>query len=685
VKHRDVLIVMMLAAACDSPQQPAATPSPLVQAVRAAAARVPARPDPIVKGVPHGGTISELAAAEEGDAAITVDEIDGLRLWPTLDGTREPVQVSISSPAQKLGLFHDGRELVAVVLDSGGAVSLIRLGLDGSVRGRAQLPGDAYVEIVVVGHQVLARTSDHAIELYSAEAELVGQLTPAHGERVTDLAARRGRAAAVITTDDGTFIRWITAGPELRWDAAMKLPLVPAENMLAIAPTARRVAFVDTGFTGLHVFDLGLIPVPVAGTQLAVGPTNNAVGFPDDDTAIVAGAPSMWWTPTKPAPVAATPPDPWNVTTPAVAHTTPGLGSFGAAIVDRYLIVPANLSLALMDSTTTRYLGWKDSAGNSARTPLGDPIVMTLVPSQFTWLDDNLAFARSFNIDEHRQPNEPWIYGTPIGSRHVIVQHNDADTTLLDLVDVEKPTERVAIGRFARYDRHEFIDGMLTVTAGRTVRRFQIDLATTKVAELRPALKMPTDSITWLRIFDPATSGGLVAIAAGWVHDWSDHQSAWVYRKVGSRIETTRIKKFDYSLLRSDAAGTLVLLDKGPAIVVMRDAKIVSRTEIPDLVFPIVVNADASRIVTRVAQEIVMRDGHGAELWRTSLWGANQLGFIGGEKRLVVSAPGGFVALDAATGARVARECAWSFGLHDTLPPGTGMNLATVCEDPVVQ
>jgi hypothetical protein len=676
---------MLLAAACDPREDRRATPSPMFEAFRAAAARVPSRPDPIVRGTPHGGKIHELAAAEEGDAAITADELDGIRLWPTLDGTREPVPVATSSPADQLALFHDGRDLVAVILDSAGAVSLIRLGLDGSVRGRAQLPGDAYVEVVAVGRQVLVRTNDHAIELYSPEAELVGRLTPAHGERVTDLAARRGRAAAVITTDGGTFIRWITTRSELRWDPAMKLPLVPVDNMLAIAPTTRRVAFVDTGFTGLHVFDLGLIPVPVAGTKLAVGPSHTAVGFVDDQTAVVAGAPSMWWTSTKPATDAQTPTDPWEVTTPVLPHTTPGLGSFGAAIVDRYLIVPAKLSLALMDSTSTRYLGWKYSAANGSATPLAEQVVMTSESSRFTWLDDDLALARSFNLGDHRRPDEPWFYGTPVGKRHVLAQHGDSNATFLDLIDVEKPDERVAIGRFTHYNRHELVDGMLTVSAGRTVRRFQIDLATTKVTELLPALKMPTDSIAWLRIFDPARSGDLVAMAVGWEHEWSDHPLAWVYRKVGSRIETTRLKQFEYSLIRSDAAGTLVLLDRGRAIVVMRDGKVVSRTETPGLVYPIVANADASRIATRVGQEVVMRDGHGAELWRTSLWGTNQLGFIAGDKRLAVSAPGGFVALDAATGARVARECAWSFGLHDTLPPATPMNLATVCEDPVVQ
>ena len=52
----------------------------------------PAAPqaDPIAKGIPHGGLIAEVAIAEEADAALTYDTLLGVRLWPTLDGTRPP-------------------------------------------------------------------------------------------------------------------------------------------------------------------------------------------------------------------------------------------------------------------------------------------------------------------------------------------------------------------------------------------------------------------------------------------------------------------------------------------------------------------------------------------------------------------------------------------------------------------
>jgi hypothetical protein len=682
VKHRDVLIVMMLACACGSRGDKPAPVSPVFEAVREAAARTPRRAvDPIAKGVPHSGVIRELAATEEGDAAITSDELEQIRLWPSLDGSRTPVPIALSSPAQRLALFHDGSDLVAVVLDTAGAVTLVHLGLDGSVRSRSQLPGDAsYVEVIPVGNQVLARTNDHAIELFSSSAERLGRIMPGHGERVTDIAARRGRAAAVIATDDGAaFIRWISAGVDLRWEVSMKLPQVPRDNMLAIAPGKRRIAFIDTGNTGVHVLDLELIPLPLKGPALSVGESHTAIGFVDDDTAVIAGAPSMWWTRDPEAPTGQ-PQDPWAVTTPP--HTAPGLGTVGAAIVDRYLIQPSNLSLALMDSTSTRYLGWKDSASNSSLQPSSQTIVMTTSSSQFTWLDDNLAFARAFNLLEHRKPQEPWLYGTPLGTRHVLAQHGDEQGAVLELIDTDKPDARVLVGKFARYDRHEYMDGMLDVWFGRTVRRFQVDLEASRVTELRPALKLPTESVSWIRLFDPAKANGLVGVAVGWETEYSGHQTAWVFRMDGTKVRTTKVKSFDYTLIKSDPNGAMYMFDgTGPALVVMRGDKVESRTVIPDLSFPMAINADATRIVTKNDQDIVMRDAKGAELWRTSIWNAAQMTFIAGGKRLVVSAPGGLVSFDAEVGRQLARECAWSFGLHDT--PSTAMptNIATVCED----
>src|SRR5262245_9986323 len=48
---------------------------------------------PIANGVPHGAQIAAVAITDQADAAVTIDQLDGVRLWPTLDGTREPLAI----------------------------------------------------------------------------------------------------------------------------------------------------------------------------------------------------------------------------------------------------------------------------------------------------------------------------------------------------------------------------------------------------------------------------------------------------------------------------------------------------------------------------------------------------------------------------------------------------------------
>lgn len=55
----------------------------------------------------HGAAIARIAVTDAGDAAVTADTTGAIRLWPALDGTREPVVVS-GSPPHALDVAHDG-------------------------------------------------------------------------------------------------------------------------------------------------------------------------------------------------------------------------------------------------------------------------------------------------------------------------------------------------------------------------------------------------------------------------------------------------------------------------------------------------------------------------------------------------------------------------------------------------
>jgi hypothetical protein len=84
---------------------PAVVASPIAEVAITAA--VPA---------PHGGRIDLVAITDRGDAALTSDSFSELRLWPTLDGSKEPIVVH-GPRAMQLALGRDGDRLCAAILD----------------------------------------------------------------------------------------------------------------------------------------------------------------------------------------------------------------------------------------------------------------------------------------------------------------------------------------------------------------------------------------------------------------------------------------------------------------------------------------------------------------------------------------------------------------------------------------
>src|SRR4051812_27875927 len=92
-----VIWLVVAVAACgdrEAASQVAAPTRPGPVAV--ADAGVAAPPPAAVRRAPHGAAISQVALTDAGDAALTLDEVDHLRLWPTLDGKHEPVIVRAS-------------------------------------------------------------------------------------------------------------------------------------------------------------------------------------------------------------------------------------------------------------------------------------------------------------------------------------------------------------------------------------------------------------------------------------------------------------------------------------------------------------------------------------------------------------------------------------------------------------
>jgi hypothetical protein len=677
-----VSVVLCVAAACGrsdpTPTAPAAVEPPPVVAPKV---------ESIAKGIPHGSMISEVAITEEADAAVSFDILRGIRLWPTLDGTRPPVPVSADAP-HALALAHAGNDLLAAILDDAGGVRVVRLGLDGSVRGRASLPGE-YEQVIALATGVVVRTKDHAIEWYAPDGTPRGRVIADAAQQVYTLVARRGRLAALVGKAQngyGHVVRWLDLGTTLAWGDAVELPLGVKGALFALSPSGRRVAFADQG-DRIRVFDLANIkPMEIEGTSLTM-PQATALGFLDDTDVAIANPASTLsvWHPAPP------PNDPWSTAGSASSMPMPTMTHLidGLAIGDGMVVSGFGTSLALSTSSQLRYLGWKSLATGSL-APVGTQFTMAVTGSRYVWIDDKLHAQRDLEL--RPSGTGPWIYGVPIDERHVVTQMPNNDKYDLELVDIDldranQPGARVKLGTYRVLDRIEYSPDthMLAVGGMHEIERYRLDLDANTATRESP---LPVrGSPTSVRLLDPAKADGVIAITVGWENDWDTSNALTIYRQHGKKITRQRIKPFGSQVLSIDATGTMYLIPRndGREVRVQKGTKVLSRFALPELTQPIAVADDGSRLAYVAKGEIVMLDSAGKQLWRVPLWGSAQLAFTRDGGKLLARAAGGVVVLDSATGVRTAMECGWDFGLLTDAPPVMNAGTPPVCEDPTLQ
>jgi hypothetical protein len=686
-----IVAVTLATAACGSRDEriPRTAGAPVGQLAAVPATPVERGPDPVAKGVPHGGAIVALAVTEEGDAAITVDDLGSVRLWPTLDGTRAPIPIPVASAPGQLAIAHSGRDLLVAIVDGAGGVQIMRLGLDGALRGRASLPGGPiYEEVALIGDRVIARTHDHALELYEPDGAVRGRIMPEPGYRISDLATRDGRAAAILESEHGADLVWLAVGDTLRWDRALRLPVAPAPELFAIAPGRRRVAMIDSAHTGVHVFDADLMPVAMPGVASASLHGIKSIGFFDDAHVALSNFSVGWWT-MSPLEPQEPPHDPWAVNDAKLVLGAPSGTAPAAGFANQRVVTAHQLSLAITDGKRTRYLGYKSGAVGALHA-LASHVVTNTSSSLFTWLDEDLQAVRHINLRESHDQHGAlgWAYGTPVGPRHLVVQRHHSDGKVrLELLDLDRPAEPVLVGLYPAFERFEIHGDLLGVVHSRKLHRFRVDLESSTVTPLLPALTIDNvSSVSTIRLFDPEQAGGIVAVTVGWPSDHASQQALTVYRQHGTQIVRANAERFNGQLLHSLPSGRIYKLDyeRRAALHILEGSEVVDQKPLGKLGAPVAFLRDGSRIAFRDGYDIIVTDASLRELWRRPLWGASTMTFLG-SSRLVVQTGAGYIALDAATGEERARECGWNFGLHDEAPQTFSNGQTPVCEAPILQ
>ena len=595
-----------------------------------------ARPADAARRAAHGGAIQRLAITDDGTAVVTQDSFGATRLWPTLDGTREPLVV----PAVRgeLAIGRDRQGFTIAVLDEVGGVELVRVTAQGHVRARHQLAADpAFVQLAIAGDEVFGLRADQTIAVLDDDGESLGQLSPPPGERLERIVTRHGRVLALLSRPGAVYGRWIVAR---HWAGTTRpLTIIDPHEPAMLSPDGINLA-VARGVS-LDVFDLA------TGSQ-GTG-AGEPFGYLDADTlAVVDGQLKLQ------GPGGAHARD--HLANHFVVGDGIAVGAFGGALeLHRTMSVP-------------RYLGYRFAATTTLHESRGE--LLAIDRHQAIALDGSLhATLRTPLPDDPRDLADV----VPLDSHHVIAAHQVANTFGVSVIDTfqRRTVQAMSTSPVRGELRYEPATDLLALT----------DNTASFVTRLnRDSMKFET----WYRIggnprdvyvLDPGVTG-LVAIAAHHVTDAIEIEEIdaaalrvgepvtprHTYRVPGERVATVDRQGRVYVVSRGDVTiyehGTLRSTLAGASGGV------------------IVPSPDGSRIVVR-DQRLRMYDAKQALRWTIAAPLVTGVTWHG--DRLVANAYTSAVELDVETGAIKQRACGWGFSL-DALPPRENPEHESMCD-----
>ena len=688
------IALAVLAACAPAPAQDA----PASKSEQVATVVAPA-PERIPTGVPHGGIINRVAVTEQGDAAVSVDNVGGLRLWPTLDGSREPVPFSVNG-AESLAISHAGAELLVGVGDQAGAVQLLRFSRTGVLRGRVQVPGETEIDqLVAIEGGVLVARADESIERYDAKGQLRGRIGAGPGESFGALATRHGAAGVILVEQrleeqppvleleeipdhprprhkvlvnrgHAAKMRWIVLGDGLSWGATLALPDKLAETGLAISPSHQRIALFSQD-NRLVVLDVTKQPVPVDGPTVTSNP-GPSFGFVDNDRVVRMSGQTKWWVATH-AENSVNIVDPWHVDTGLGEQSINGDGQ----VADGLVVAGVGSDLLLQDRSATKYLGWRELA-TGAVMAAGPHVGVETTMSHIVWLDRALQRESDVDLEDYGFTARDRVWW--LDPNHAAVL-TSSDKPALELIDFRHRDQRVALGTYTYIQRVDYDQAMhrLAVVDDGVVRRFDLDLEHDQTTELA-ALDLPFQSSLLIQL-DPARNAGEVAIA--WGYD-DDGERMATYRegdvKPNKRLKAKHHKVPASSYRGVSSDGTIYMQD-GQSLFAMRDGKKLRSFPKGEIADSLVVDSSGQRLVGIHQAAVTMYDPQGTVLWTQNVWGAQGIVFTTDNAGVIVRTSGGLIELDPATGARISAACGFAFGVMAKTPVTNTFNTQPVCED----
>jgi hypothetical protein len=601
-----------------------------------------ATPHPVTTAV-HAAAISVIAAPEDGAFAVTADSLGDLRLWPTLDGKREPVVV-VAHPPAALAVARAGHEIAIAGLDVVGRLEIVRTTPVGEPRGRAVVDSPRPYRLVrQLPAGFLAVRDDQTIDRIDAQGAIVASLVPEPGSSIGAIAARRGKAIALVASADGMSGRWLDLAGGIAWGKTTpKLPLEPGPA--ALSPDGRHLMGV---YARLHT--AAIVDLVTARTF--------ALPWEREDFK----EPMM----------------PLGFTEPNVLAMT---STFGGGV------------MWSRDKTTTRgFFGFEPSAGPSVAVDGGAISGAHEMLALSTPVDTKYLGYREVRLRRVQGTRDGWL-ASPEGRAPIFV----LDAKFHERRRIDAPAD--AHNLLFVDERHAI--AMLDVDRGRARNLYSLDLANPEANELawqttgygvryEPSthlVAVSEDEVIQLARLDPKTGviGAPSPIAmAGRANQHQVYllDPARNHRNVAVALDIDYASRvLTVSEIRATADGFAIArdynLDASKAGVyekVLRDYNLSSEGNplwraSPDGKWD--AKADGARIT--------LRDRSGHVKWVADAHGATEVAWRPNGELAIIG--GGMATIDLATGALRDRQCGWDFGLANE--PTQERQLGSLCEAP---
>ncbi|MDQ3337772.1 MAG: hypothetical protein M4D80_21640 [Myxococcota bacterium] len=617
----------------------------------------------------HGRAIISVAVSDDGNAALTIDAGNSVRLWPALDGTREPVAVPLVAP-QEMVLARSGDEFRIAALDTAGGLSLLRVDANGQLVGKTSMPFDQpYALVVANGDGYLALRADQTIERLDAKGTQLGALSPETGQRIATIVARRGRAMAFMTSVDGVVGRWLDTTKDLAWGAATPVMAIDPVSVV-LSPDHTRIAALQKKTRRAVIAELATGTVtPLKRNRTDLVPLNwiaeDRVAFAHDEFELSR---VEWFD--------------------ATGKLISGIGDdfeleFVSVLTmeaaDNRVVSFMGHQLVLVEPRKLRYLGYQTHAASRLRaTPAG---MVASMGGSSEILDDSLQIERRAPAKNARDlvpidetfalaitgvPTKPGVFDDTLVSPQ---KKSSGVEVVLFEGQTRQQVLKMKVSEMRL--RYEPATRLLAMNGGSSITFARFDQTTKRFGE--PIVLPVKSKIRDIFLLDPAVAGGAVALVA------HGGKGDIVMRAIHEDELTGALPREAVAL-----PGELEAVDRAGHIFIRHDADTVAiqsgmievgrLTGLKDMkVRPA---PDGKRVALFGRGRVIVANLDGSQRWSIGFPGIKDLQWTGDE---LVALANGLAKLDADTGATVGARCGWKFGLRTT---ASFMDLAgsTICD-----